>query len=107
MSIQLEGVPDGYEVVRWGKVNYGDVFMEGTDARMWNVYGESRNEYLVVKPIEPPKPKTKTVVINEYLVWTSSRPEERRIVLCDEAYADSFHVQYKLIGHYKTIEVEV
>jgi hypothetical protein len=105
---QLPGIPDGYRAVRFGKAKDGDWYV-GANGKLQqrNVDVQSAWNYLIVEKIEPPKPKTRLVVLNRYLVWDDGTPVHGRVVECEESYVTACWHNYKLIGHSETIEVEV
>ena len=65
----LPGVPVGYRAVRYGTLIQGDYYASYGKADKWTDPEESRGHYLIIEPIEPLKPKTRTVTLREYVVW--------------------------------------
>jgi hypothetical protein len=106
---QVPGVPDGYRLVRIGAPKKGEFFI--ISHNMVVRADENMYEYCwpvveLIKPVEPPKPKTEEVVLNKYLV-RSSDGGHWMLIVCTAGYADTFFSNYKLIGPSETIEVEV
>jgi len=110
-EVQLPGVPDGYRAVRFGKANDSNWYVGATGKlQQCTADGQSAWNYMIVEkitPSEPPKPKTRSVVLNRYLVWDDGTPANGRVVECEESYATAGWHNYKLLGHSETIEVEV
>ncbi len=108
---QLPGIPDGYRAVRWGKAGLYETYVDsGGSVREWLSYGLSAWNYLIVEKIaspEPPKPKTRSVVLNRYLVWDDGTPCSHRVVVAEEGYVTDNWQNFTLLGHSETIEVEV
>ncbi len=110
-EIQLPGIPDGYRAVRWGKVGLNETYVD-TAGRVqeWLSYGLSAWQYLIVEkitPPEPPKPKTRSVVLNRYLVWDADIAGSHRVIVAEEDYVTDNWQNFTLLGHSETIEVEV
>jgi len=108
MNGELLGLPDGYRAVRWGKVGLNETYVDtGGHVREWLSYGLSAWRYLIVEKIAPPKPKTRSVVLNRYLVWDTDTTGTHRVIVAEEGYVtDNWH-NFTLLGHSETIEVEV
>ncbi len=110
MNGELLGLPDGYRAVRYGKAELGNEYLVASQIRLWNSSDESGCDYLIVEkitPPEPPKPKTRSVVLNRYLVWDDGTPSNARVVECEESYVTACWHNFTLLGHTVTIEVEV
>jgi len=107
MNGELLGLPDGYRAVRFGPARLDDVYMDHSKLREWNSAGESHGHYLIVEKSTPAKPKTRSVVLNRYLVWDDFTPANGRVVECEESYVIACWHNFKLLGHSETIEVEV
>jgi len=107
MNGELLGLPDGYRAVRWGCVELNEWYMNGRSAFKWNSYEASVGSYLIVEKVEPPKPKTRSVVLNRYLVWDADVPCSYRVVVAEEDYVTDNWQNFTLLGHSETIEVEV
>ena len=106
MNGELLGLPDGYRLVRIGRPDVGESYLDGThDVRCCAVNCMTQG-WAIVEKIEPPKPKTEEVILNKYLV-RSSDGEHWMLIVCTAGYADTFFSNYKLLGHSETIEVEV
>jgi len=75
----LPGVPEGYRAVRYGLVNPGEYYaINPFHVEKWDGMGLSNASYLIIEPIapvDPPKPKTRTVKLVEYLVWDEEGEE--------------------------------
>jgi len=110
-EVQLPGIPDGYRAVRFGKAKEGDWYVGANgNLQQWNVGGQSAWNYLIVEPITPPepaKPKTRSVVLNRYLVWDEDTPCSHRVIVAEEGYVMDNWQNFTLLGHSETIEVEV
>jgi hypothetical protein len=107
MNGELLGLPDGYRAVRFGRARLNDKYLDHRALREWNSAAESYGDYLIVENITPPEPKTRSVVLNRYLVWDGETPCSHRVIVAEEDYVtDNWH-NFKLIGHSETIEVEV
>ena len=110
MNGELLGLPDGYRAVRFGHARLDDKYLDHRAVREWNSAAESHGYYLIVEkitPPEPPKPKTRSVVLNRYLVWDGDTPCSHRVIVAEEGYVtDNWH-NFTFIGHSETIEVEV
>lgn len=90
---QIKGIPDGYEIVRFGQVDDGDIYL--------NRYGiptESHcslaEKYLVIRQIHT------TVKLYNYLICHNTDKNGNktwpayRTVICDEAYAKATTEKY-------------
>ena len=109
-EVQLPGIPDGYRAVRWGLANLGDTYLNTTGVQLWNTDGSSAFNYLIVEkitPPEPPKPKTRSVVLNRYLVWDGDTPCSHRVIVAEEGYVTDNWQNFTLLGRSEIIEVEV
>ena len=107
---QLPGIPDGYRAVRFGHAQLNDEYMDQDALRSWQSSGRSAGFYLIVEkiaPPEPPKPKTRLVVLNRYLVWDGDTPCSHRVIVAEEGYVTDNWQNFTLLGHSETIEVEV
>jgi len=105
---QLPGIPDGYRAVRFGHARLDDEYLNCAHPVKWNTTAESAGYYLIVEKIEPPKPKTRSVVLNRYLVWdTDDRGAGCHVVVAEEDYVTDNWQNFTLLGHSETIEVEV
>jgi len=108
---QLPGIPDGYRAVRFGHARLNDEYLDQSALRTWQSSGHSAGFYLIVEkitPPEPPKPKTRSVVLNRYLVWDSDdRGAGCRVIVAEEGYVTDNWQNFTLLGHSETIEVEV
>jgi|LakMenEpi03Aug12_release.lakeMendotaPanAssembly.Ray.scaffolds.fasta_scaffold599076_1 hypothetical protein len=71
----LPGVPVGYRAVRYGTLIQGDYYASYGKADKWVDPEDSRGHYLIIEPIEPQKPKTRTVTLREYAIWDDAAPE--------------------------------
>jgi len=107
MDGELLGVPYGYRAVRFGPARLNDEYLVQSMLREWNSAGESHGYYLIVEKIEPPKPKTRSVVLNRYLVWDEDTPCSHRVIVAEEGYVVDNWPNFTLLGHSETIEVEV
>ncbi len=106
---QVPGVPDGYRLVRIGVPKRGELYVvdRGYVREALGDWGRITCEIAIVeliKPIEPPKPKTEEVVLNKYLVGVGLM---RTMLVATAEYMDTYYYDYKLIGHSETVEVEV
>ena len=109
-EVQLPGIPDRYRAVRFGHARLNDEYMDQSVLREWNSAAESVGFYLIVEkiaPPEPPKPKTRSVVLNRYLVWDADVPCSHRVIVAEEGYVTDNWQNFTLLGHSETIEVEV
>jgi hypothetical protein len=107
---QLPGIPDGYRAVRWGVANLGDKYVSSFGVDKWTTDGQSAFKYLIVEkitPPEPPKLKTRSVVLNRYLVWEGDTHGTGRVIVAEEDYVTDNWQNLTLLGHSETIEVEV
>ena len=113
---QLPGIPDGYRAVRWGHANHGEYYLDHSGVLHWTCRACTAGKYLIVEPItppEPPKPKTRSVVLNRYLVWdedvpcSRDSPRSHRVIVAEEGYVTDNWQNFTLLGHSETIEVEV
>ena len=104
---QVPGVPDGYRLVRIGAPKKGEFFI--TSYNMVVRADENMYEYCwpVVEKIEPAKPKTRSVVLNRYLVWDADIAGSHRVIVAEEDYVTDNWQNFTLLGHSETIEVEV
>ncbi len=104
---QVLGVPYGYRLVRIGAPRTGELFIFAYD----KVIRAEENMYdytwAIVELIEPPKPKTRSVVLNRYLVWDADVPCSYRVIVAEEDYVTDNWQNFTLLGHSETIEVEV
>ncbi len=110
MNGELLGLPDGYRAVRYGRARLNDKYVDQSRLRDWNSAAESNGYYLIVEkitPPEPPKPKTRSVVLNRYLVWDADIAGSHRVVVAEEGYVTDNWQNFTFIGHSETIEVEV
>jgi hypothetical protein len=110
MNGELLGLPDGYRAVRYGKARLNECYMDQGNLREWNISQQSNGCYLIVEkitPPEPPKPKTRSVVLNRYLVWDADVPCSHRVIVAEEGYVTDNWQNFTLLGHSETIEVEV
>ncbi len=108
MHGELLGLPDGYRAVRWGKAGLYETYVDsGGSVREWLSYGLSAWNYLIVVKITPPKPKTRSVVLNRYLVWDADIAGSHRVIVAEEDYVTDNWDNFTLLGHSETIEVEV
>ena len=107
MDGELLGLPDGYRAVRFGHARLNDEYLDQSVLRDWNSAAESHGHYLIVEKIEPPKPKTRSVVLNRYLVWDADTPCSHRVIVAEEGYVTDNWQNFTLLGHSETIEVEV
>jgi hypothetical protein len=107
---QLPGLPDGYRAVRFGPARLNDEYLNCAHPVKWNTTAESAGHYLIVEkitPPEPPKPKTRSVVLNRYLVWDADTTGTHRVIVAEEGYVSDNWQNFTLLGHSETIEVEV
>ena len=104
---QVPGVTDGYRLVRIGAPKKGELFMTAYDMVRQAEYNMYDYTWAIIEKIEPAKPKTRSVVLNRYLVWDDGTPANGRVIECEESYVTACWHNYKLIGHSETIEVEV
>jgi hypothetical protein len=104
---QLPGIPDGYRAVRFGHARLNDKYMDQSALRSWQSSGHSAGFYLIVEKVEPPKPKTRSVVLNRYLVWDADTTGTHRVIVAEEDYVTDNWQNFTLLGHSETIEVEV
>ncbi len=107
MNGELLGLPDGYRAVRFGPAKLGDEYFNGPHPVKWNSVAPSAGFYLIVEKITPPKPKTRSVVLNRYLVWDADVPCSYRVIIAEEGYVTDNWQNFTLLGHSETIEVEV
>ncbi len=107
MNGELLGLPDGYRAVRYGRARLNDKYLDQSRLREWNSAAESHGYYLIVEKIEPAKPKTRSVVLNRYLVWDADTTGTHRVVVAEEDYVTDNWQNFTLLGHSETIEVEV
>jgi hypothetical protein len=107
MNGELLGLPDGYRAVRFGHARLNDKYMDQSALRSWQSSGHSAGFYLIVEKITPPKPKTRSVVLNRYLVWDADTPCSHRVIVAEEGYVTDNWQNFTLLGHSETIEVEV
>jgi hypothetical protein len=107
MNGELLGLPDGYRAVRYGRARLNDKYLDQSRLREWNSAAESNGCYLIVELIEPPKPKTRSVVLNRYLVWDADTIGTHRVIVAEEDYVTDNWQNFTLLGHSETIEVEV
>jgi hypothetical protein len=109
-EVQLPGIPDGYRAVRYGYAQPDDRVLDAGVVIRWASSDVSKVQYLIVEkttPPEPPKPKTRSVVLNRYLVWDADVPCSYRVVVAEEGYVTDNWQNFTLLGHSETIEVEV
>jgi hypothetical protein len=104
---QLPGIPDGYRAVRYGRARLNDKYLDQSRLRDWDSAAGSNGCYLIVEKIEPPKPKTRSVVLNRYLVWEGDTHGTGRVIVAEEDYVTDNWQNFTLLGHSETIEVEV
>ncbi len=104
---QLPGIPDGYRAVRFGHARLNDKYMDQSALRSWQSSGHSAGFYLIVEKVEPPKPKTRSVVLSRYLVWDADIAGTHRVIVAEEDYVADNWQNFTLLGHSETIEVEV
>lgn len=109
-EIQLPGIPDGYRLVRIGAPKKGEQFITAYDTVRQaeeNMYDYTWAIVEKITPPEPPKPKTRSVVLNRYLVWDADTPCSHRVIVAEEDYVTDNWQNFTLLGHSETIEVEV
>ena len=109
---QIPGVPDGYRLVRIGKINFGEEYIRAVNGKVeeWISSDESLGFHIVVEPIEPPAPPTPIpstvkVQLNRYLVGCTN--ETHCVLICTQEYIDQNYVNYRLLGPSETLELEV
>ena len=104
---QVPGVPDGYRLVAIRQALRGETYLSPVNGALstWEYSRESSDHKAIVEPIEPPKPKTEEIVLNKYLV--DDGKNQRFMIIATAEYMDTSYIDYKLIGHSETIEVEV
>ena len=78
MSVnKIEGVPDGWEVVRIGKPFYGEHFLNHRGHVELLESDKAALNYVIIRKIEPPKPT--------YIPWTFETCPIGRHVVCLDA----------------------
>jgi hypothetical protein len=107
MNGELLGLPDGYRLVRIGRPDVGESYLDGSHVVRYCAVNCMTQGWAIVEKIEPPKPKTRSVVLNRYLVWDDGTPAHGRVVECEESYVTACWHNFTLLGHSETIEVEV
>jgi hypothetical protein len=62
MSGKIEGVPEGWELVRIGTPAAGETYLKYDLSTEVAAFGHTAKDFVIVRKIEPPKPK--------YVPWT-------------------------------------
>ena len=107
MNGELLGLPDGYRLVRIGRPDVGESYLDGSHVVRYCAVNCMTQGWAIVEKIEPPKPKTRSVVLNRYLVWDADVPCSHRVIVAEEGYVTDNWQNFTLLGHSETIEVEV
>ena len=110
VEYDLSGIPEGYSFVGYRLVKLGDQYVGnvgGTKVFVATAIDVTLNKLrIIVKPITPPEPKQRTVVIHKWLVWDLMGKE--RVVFGTERYiGDCGFSDVRDLGFYEEVKVDV
>ena len=110
VEYDLSGIPEGYSFVGYRFVKVGDQYVSSVGGTKVFVATEGdvtlKRLRIIVKPITPPEPKQRTVVIHKWLVWDLLGKE--RMVFGTERYiGDCGFSDAVNLGLYEEVKVNV
>lgn len=78
MQEKIEGIPDGYKIKRFGRVNTGEVYMNSnSEIRIWNSDRTSMSFYLILEKIKVRRQITPQDCVNGPVKVIFVSPENR------------------------------
>lgn len=105
---QVPGIPEGYRLVRVGKVNTGDFLVDNGIARMWEEPFTSMGTYAIVEPINPPEPvKPKTMMIRLHEVVFFDNPAAAYHDIVNDSVLKDLQSLWNTVHVTNTREIEV
>ena len=110
VEYDLSGIPEGYSFVGYRLVKLGDQYVgNGGGTKVFVATAGDvtlKRLRIIVKPITPPEPKQRTVVIHKWLVWDLLGKE--RMVFGTEKYiGDCGFSDAVDLGLYEEVKVNV